>query len=79
LASTRQQAAVAEQAVSFANDVLAHARRLYEAGLTNSIEMIDAQTQLQIANDEHVAALFDYTNARIDLAEAMGTTTKLTF
>jgi outer membrane protein TolC len=79
LASTRQQASVAEQAVSFANDVLAHARRLYEAGLTNSIAVIDAQTQLEIANDEHVAALFDYTNARIDLAEAMGTTTKLTF
>ena len=79
LASARQQVAVAEQAVSFANDVLAHARRLYEAGLTNSIEVIDAQTQLEIAKDEHVTALFDYTNARIELAEAIGTTTKLTF
>ena len=79
LASTRQQVAVAEQAVSFAGDVLAHARRLYEAGLTNSIEVIDAQTELAIAKDEQVAALFDYTNARIELAEAMGTTTKLTF
>ncbi len=79
LASARQQVAVAEQAVSFANDVLAHARRLYEAGLTNSIEVIDAQTQLEIAKDEQVTALFDYTNARIELAEAIGTTTKLKF
>ena len=79
LASARQQVSVAEQAVSFANDVLAHARRLYDAGLTNSIEVIDAQTQLEIAKDEQVTALFDYTNARIELAEAIGTTTKLKF
>jgi outer membrane protein TolC len=79
LASTRQQVEVAEQAVSLANDVLAHSKRLYEAGLTNSIEVIDAQTELEIAKDDHVAALFDYTNARIDLAEAMGITTQLRF
>jgi outer membrane protein len=79
LASTRQQVEVAEQAVSFASDVLAHATRLYEAGATNSIDVVDAQTQVEIAKDQDVAALFDYTNARIDLAEAMGTTTQLKF
>jgi outer membrane protein TolC len=79
LASKRQQVEVAEHAVSFANDVLAHARRLYEAGVTNSIEVIDAQTLLEIAKDEQVTALFDYTNARIDLTEAMGTTAELRF
>jgi len=79
LASKRQQVAVAEEAVSFAGDVLARAGRRYQAGVTNSIEMTDAQTQLEIAEDEQVAALYDYTNARIDLAEAMGTITKLDF
>ena len=79
LASKRQQVAVTDEAVSFAGDVLARAGRRYEAGVTNSIEMTDAQTQLEIAEDEQVAALFDYTNARIDLAEAMGTITKLSF
>lgn len=79
LASKRRQVAVADEAVSFAGDVLARAGRRYEAGVTNSIEMTDAQTQLEVAEDEQVAALFDYTNARIDLAEAMGTIMKLSF
>jgi hypothetical protein len=41
--------------------------------------VIDAQTLLEIAKDEQVTALFDYTNARIDLTEAMGTTAELRF
>lgn len=79
LVSARQEVMVAEQAVSFANEVLAHARRLYDAGLTNSSEVLDAQTQLEQTEDERVAALFDYTNARIGLANAMGTITELEF
>ena len=79
LASARQKVEVAEQSVSFAEDVLAHANRLYKVGLTTSIEVIDAQTQLETAKTEKVDALFDYTNARIDLAEAMGTATSLSF
>jgi outer membrane protein TolC len=79
LASARQRLEVAQQSVSFADNVLAHANRLYKAGLTNSTEVIDAQTQLEIARSERVDALFDCANARIDLAEAMGTATSLNF
>ena len=42
-------------------------------------EVIDAQTQLEIARDDRVAALFNYANARIDLAQATGTITRLGF
>ena len=79
LESTEQQVQVAEQAMVLAEEELARARRRYEAGVTNSLEVIDAQTQLEITRDDHVAALFNYTNARIDLAQATGTITKMVF
>ena len=52
---------------------LAQARRRYEAGVTNSIEVTDAQTRLDRARDNQVAALYSYNVARIDLSTAMGT------
>jgi outer membrane protein len=77
LNSAEQGVHVAEESISLAGEELARARRRYEAGVTNSLEIIDAQTQLEVARDDRVAALFNYANARIDLAQAMGTITKL--
>jgi len=79
LASTEQQVQVAEQAVTLAEDELGRARRRYEAGIANSLEVSDAQTQLETARNDRVAALFNYTNARIDLAQAMGTIKQIRF
>jgi outer membrane protein TolC len=79
LAAKQQEVAVADAAVSFAREVVARGRRRYDAGVTNSIEVTDAETQLANAEDDRVTALFDYANARIDLAEAMGTITQLSF
>ena len=52
---------------------LAQARRRYEAGVTNSVEVTDAQTRLDRARDNRITALYNYNLARIDLATAMGT------
>ena len=41
-------------------------------GVTNSIEVTDAQTRLERARDNQTAALYSYNVARIDLAQAMG-------
>ena len=58
---------------------LGSARRRYDAGVTNSQEVVDAQTQLAGARNDRVAALFNYASARIDLAQAMGTVVKAPF
>jgi len=79
LDSTGQQITVAEQAIAVAEGELGSARRRYDAGVTNSQEVVDAQTQLASARNDRVAALFNYASARIDLAQAMGTVVKAPF
>jgi outer membrane protein len=79
LTSTEQQVQVAGQAVTLAEQEMAGARRRYEAGVTNSVEVTEAETALESARDDRTAALFDYANARIDLAQATGTIASMAF
>jgi outer membrane protein TolC len=62
----------AREGVQLAEQELAQAQRRYQAGVTNSIEVTDAQTRLDRARDNQIAALYDYNVARIDLATATG-------
>ena len=55
---------------------MAQARRRYQAGVTNSIEVTDAQNRLARARDTRVAALYNYNLARLDLATATGSITE---
>jgi outer membrane protein len=73
LDSAGQQVKVAEEALGLAESELAQARRRYAAGVSNSIEVTDAQTRLTRARDNQIAALFAYNLARVDLAQATGT------
>jgi len=70
--SAGDQVRVAREGLDLAENELAQARRRYEAGVTNSIEVTDAQTRLERARDNQTAALYQYNVARIDLAQAMG-------
>jgi outer membrane protein TolC len=62
----------AQEGVQLAEQELAQAQRRYQAGVSNSIEVTDAQTRLDRARDNQIAALYDYNLARIDLATATG-------
>ncbi len=62
----------AREGMQLAEQELAQAQRRYQAGVTNSIEVTDAQTRLDRARDNQIAALYDYNVARIDLATATG-------
>ena len=70
--SAATEVQTAKEGVQLAEQELAQARRRYEAGVTNSIEVTDAQTRLDRARDNQIAALYDYNVARIDLATATG-------
>jgi outer membrane protein TolC len=72
LKSAEDQVTVAKDGLGLAENELAQARRRYEGGVTNSIEVTDAQTRLERARDNQTAALYGYNVARIDLAQAMG-------
>ena len=73
LRSADAQVKTAEEGLHLAENELAQAERRYKAGVTNSIEVTDAQTRLARARDNRISALYNYNLARIDLGTATGT------
>jgi outer membrane protein len=73
LHSADEQVKVAEEGLTLAQDELDHARRRYESGMASSIEVTDAQARLERARENRIAALFNYSRARLDLGTATGT------
>jgi outer membrane protein TolC len=73
LRSAEAQVETARDGLALAENELEQARRRYQAGVANSIEVTDAQTRLDRARDNQIAALYSYSLARIDLAAATGT------
>lgn len=63
---------VTAQTLSFAGEALQQARHRFEAGVSNNIEVINAQDELARANDSQINALYRLNQARADLAKAMG-------
>jgi outer membrane protein TolC len=72
LHSAEEQFKVAEEGLTLSDSELTQARRRYEAGFASNLEVTDAQTRLDRARDNRIAALFGYNVARIDLGRAMG-------
>jgi outer membrane protein len=73
LRSADAEVKAAEDGLKLSENELAQAQRRYKAGVTNSVEVTDAQTRLQRARDNRINALYDYNVARIDLGTATGT------
>jgi outer membrane protein TolC len=72
LRSAEEQVSVAEEGLQLAADEVAQAERRFRAGVSSSLEVTDAQTRLERARENRIAALFAYSAARIDLGQAMG-------
>jgi outer membrane protein TolC len=72
LSSAQDQVTVAKDGLDLAENELEQARRRYQAGVSDSLEVTDAQTRLERARDNQTAALYNYNLARINLAQATG-------
>jgi outer membrane protein len=72
LESARSEVDVANLGVKLARDEVDQARDRFQAGVANNIEVITAQDELARANDNQIAALYRYNQARADLAHATG-------
>jgi outer membrane protein TolC len=72
LDSAKSEVEVANQGVDLAREEVGQARDRFEAGVANNIEVITAQDELSRANDNQIAALYRYNQARADLARATG-------
>jgi outer membrane protein len=72
LQSAEDEVKVAQEGLALSENELAQARRRYDAGVATSVEVTDAQTRLERARDNRLAALYSFNIAKIDLAQATG-------
>ncbi len=72
LNASRNEVDVANLSVKLAKDEVSQARERFQAGVANNIEVTTAQDALSRANDNQIAALYRYNQARADLAHATG-------
>ena len=72
LAAEQSEVEVAAQAVDLAQQALEQSRHRFEAGVSNNIEVIQAQDELARATDNKINALYRLNQSRADLARAMG-------
>jgi outer membrane protein TolC len=72
LRSADSQVQTAGQGLTLAQSELEQAQRRYQAGVTNSLEVTDAQTRLDRARANQIDALYNYNLARLELATATG-------
>jgi len=68
----KEQIVVAEKQVQLVNEELEQARRRYRAGITTSLELSDAQTRLQQAEEVRIQAIRGFYFSRIGLLNAVG-------
>jgi len=72
LDSARNQVRVANLGVQLSKEEVDQARDRFKAGVANNIEVIQAQDSLARANDNQIAALYRFNQARADLARSVG-------
>lgn len=72
LDSARNQVTVANLGVQLSKEEVDQARDRFKAGVANNIEVIQAQDSLARANDNQIAALYRFNQARADYARSIG-------
>jgi outer membrane protein TolC len=72
LQSAADQVAVAQRNADLAGQTLTQARDRFSAGVTDNIEVVQAQQLLASANENYIASLAAHNAAKIALATALG-------
>jgi outer membrane protein TolC len=72
LEAAAQEVSVEKSAVTLATQTLEQSRDRFSSGVTDNIEVVQAQDALAIATDAYIASLYSYNLAKIALARATG-------
>jgi outer membrane protein TolC len=72
LASATQEVSVEKSAITLATENLEQSRDRFISGVTDNVEVVQAQDALAIANDAYIASLYSYNLAKVSLARATG-------
>jgi outer membrane protein TolC len=72
LQDTAQEVSVEQNAVRLSTQTLQQSRDRFSSGVTDNIEVVQAQESLANANDAYIASLYSYNIAKVSLARAIG-------
>jgi outer membrane protein TolC len=72
LESSAQQVEVARVSVDLANRTLEQARDRFTAGVTDNLEVVQAQETVAFANESYISSLYSHNVAKVALARAIG-------
>jgi outer membrane protein TolC len=72
LNAAKEQVEVAKQNVELANDSLARSKDRFTSGITDSVEVVQAEQALASANDQYITSLYSHNFAKLSLARALG-------
>jgi outer membrane protein TolC len=72
LQAATEQVAVARLNVDLANENLARSQERFVSGVTDSVEVVQAQQSLASANDQYISSLYSHNVAKLQLARAQG-------
>lgn len=72
--SATEQVAVARNNLDLANQTLTQAQDRFASGVTDTIEVVQAQGSVAVANDNLISALYAHNLSKVELARALGST-----
>lgn len=72
LSAAREQVAVTRRNVDLANENLDRSRERFTSGVTDSVEVVQAEQSLASANDQFITSVYEHSLAKLALARALG-------
>jgi outer membrane protein TolC len=72
LSAAKEQVTVATQNVKLANENLDRSKDRFASGVTDSVEVVQAEQALASANDQYISSLYSHNLAKLSLARALG-------
>jgi outer membrane protein TolC len=72
LNAAKEQVDVATRNVALANENLARSQDRFASGVTDSVEVLQAEQALASANDQYITSLYNHNLDKMSLARALG-------
>src|SRR5215472_710377 len=72
LQAAREQVEVSRQNVDLANENLSRSKERFASGVTDSVEVVQAEQSLASANDQYISSLYSHNLTKLQLARALG-------
>ena len=72
LNAAKEQVDVATRNVALANENLARSKDRFTSGVTDSVEVVQAEQSLASASDQYITSLYSHNFAKLSLARALG-------